>query len=457
MFCSNEKCSPRSIILFLAISAAVLWLIWFGSASLLGKEDVESGFQKLSAQLTEIGSPYGRDIKVTHGDISFEGWGYHKRAVVSNVAIEVSGTLEPIKYTLATDSIVVSSDPINFHRIIMNLGAPIKLLQNESVVNTVTFSEPLVIAYEEMERDNVKASRSDAVFPKQITISKSQTASDLIQPGIVISFASAPTLQFISAPEHKSSSLTYSLSGLSVLDNGQNVVNIGSVTSDISKTSGDAEGRISGKNIFKASDIVAYINQIATKPYAVNLDADVMLDENPQASDKDESNNSENAYNSGVPDRNRDVVINDYTMSNPDFKLRMIGKFSNVKGDPLPVGQLNIDIDNLPKFLSSELVSNFSVSGLSAALAKITGEPVSGQTQVSIPIKREKGGTLYIGKTTFEELVASVFSGSIMPAIPYGERLPEVGAPPMSQPAPEPDNSTGEEGGDVELPSTKPE
>ena len=476
--CSGKKCSSISIFFFIA-SVVALLLVWSGAGSLLGKGEVEKGLQRVSEQLSNIGNKYGKNVSFSHGEVSVDGWGQSKRAVVHNVVIDVTGkaAVDLFKSTISLGDVVASSDPIDSRKLRMEISKKIDISQNGKVINSLVFEEPLVYSYLQTQVDGIDSFQHNVVLPKQISLQSG--SSESVAEGdknsderpseekYAISFNENPSIVFISSSGH-GLEFSYDLSGLTLLNNGKNTVTIGTWKSQLNEDDGAAEGRIAGKHTITADDIVLYMEQDSTKPYALNINTDFVVDANKVNVNKQETSNPNQSSGEALkgmvsmPEgldsvENREVVLNNFSLSNPDFKLHATGKFANTKGDPLPSGEINVDIDNLPKFLDSELVAMQNRGLIEGALTKIIGQPLAGQEQASILIKREKNGVFYIGNTNFEELVASVLSGSLMSSHPIsGGRLPDVD-PSTGMPSVEKGISLPNKSEDaVEIPITAP-
>jgi len=453
IMCSGKKCSVSITVFFFIILVAALWLVWFGAGSLLGKPEVENFLQRLSAQLADTGNKYGKDIKLTHGDIDIEGWGHDKKAVIHNIAIEVSpkNSPVPVKFALAVDDATVTTDPYDFQKLLIKISKPLNVLQNGTVINTVVLSEPILYRYMLAQASGIEAYHHDFVLPKHISFMAKNPAiesSDNNQIGqeqLALDFVNNPAINFMTIPDRTTDSLSYNLSGISITISGQKKVSIGALKSQNNEEPGDEEGRIAGKYNMEADNIVLYQDQASTRPYALSIDSNTTADA-IEAKDVDEPKTSgdspqdatampgyENVHKGAL--RNREVVLNNFSISSSDFIVHAKGNFANIKGDPLPSGEINVEIENLPKFLESELVAIQGRSAIESSLEKITGQPVAGQEKASFAVKREKSGVLYVGNTSFEELVASMLSGMLLGNPSGGGRLPDITPQPEKLPA----------------------
>ncbi len=457
IMCSGKRCSVSVTVFFFIILVAALWLVWFGAGSLLGKPEVENFLQHLSSQLTDSGSKYGRKIKLTHGDIDIEGWGHDKKAIVHNLAIEVSPKDSPVPmvFSLATDEVTISTDPYDFQKLLMKISKPINVLQNGNLIYSIDTSEPLLYRYMQAQSAGIEAFHHDFVLPKHISVIarnasgvNNDQSSKAAKEEFSLDFANNPIINFMIVPDRNTDSLTYDLSGLTLAMSGEKKLSIGTLKSENNEEPGDEEGRIAGKYNLESENMVLYKGQDSTRPYTLSIDTNTMadaleskdLDEPKKPSDAPQDATAMPGYENQRKGAliNREVVINKFELSSNDFMIHAKGNFANIKGDPLPSGEVNVEIENLPKFMESELVAIQGKSNVENSLVKITGQPLDGQEKASFAIKREKNGVLYIGNTSFEELMASMLSGMIMGNPSGSGRLPDIAPQPGNSPATEP-------------------
>lgn len=467
--CSGKKCSFVYSLFVLTSMVAVVWFIWFGSDALQGKSDVENNLNKLSQQLSDIGNEYGKDVKVTHGVIETDSWTTNRHSVVHDVKIEIKGKApqDVLNFTLGLGDVATYADQYNPKKTVIEISNHVNLYQSNILVNSLSFSDPLIYSYTQAQPDNSSSFQHNIILPKKITLfsenaeaphneetDKNSLAEDGKEEKLSASFAVNPTIEFISNGVDDLSSVFYDLSGLTVANAQEKIISFGTLKSQFNEEDGDEEGKKAGKYSFVADDVVLYNGEAATKPYAFNINTNLVFDAVKAAAPAESSADvlKNNFYNDLNPNGNREVTINNVTLSNPDFQMQATGHFANTVGDPLPSGEVKIDIDHLQGFLGSELVAMEGKDMIENALAKILGQPLSGQDQASFALKREKKGTLYVGNTTFEELVASVLSGSVIPS--GGARFPETGTPVTAPSTDNGNESKPEEGtGEIKAPA----
>ncbi len=463
--CAKKKCSVISVFAVLAAVAA-LWFVWFGTASLISKELVEARLQQLSTQLAEAGNAHGKDAKLNYGEVEILGWGYNKRAVIHSVSVDIAGkgAGDANKVSVSAGNLSVEADVLSKQRVVLSAADPINVSDNSVPQMVINHAEPFKYIYSESSNNGKKSFQSDIIFPKELTIEeaadavKTDSPSDESQANaanaktdtISVSFAEAPSVQFLSTPDDNARSISYNFSGVAV--SGENYkTSIASLIGGFSSEKALPEGSFSGKYTLSAADIVLSQDSKDSKPYSVNVDiaftaseaaatpvADVAPEgAAPQTETPVVKNNATVAKT--------DVIVNTVTFSAPDFKLSASGNVSAGSDDPLPSGEVNLNIENLQQLLSSEIVPAVARPSLESALEKIAGQPIAGQTALAIPLKREKNGVFFVGKTTFEELTAAILGGVMMgggqtgtasttPAVP--DTMPPVGTEtPPAQPA----------------------
>ena len=435
---SMKKCLNKkfSVIALLAVVAggAALWFVRFGASSLISKEIVENELQNLSAQISEEAEEQGKTAKFTYGEVEITGWGYNKKAVVHNPAIEVAvkGAPEGKNWLVSTDSVVAEADPTNAQRAILSASAPFNISEDGKQKSVVSFAEPLKYAYTQLNVDGFKSAVQDIFVPTQITISQviapveGGSAPVAVAPKnqTIISFATAPTLQILSSAEKNKRIVSYDFSGLSVINDDGNKVTIGSII-----------GKFNKENSLALGDIVLANATHSSQPYAFNLDTAIAgTITTPKAGESPVTTVADTptpvAPTSVV---SKKITLNEISLAGADFKIHAAGDISVESSDPLPSGLLNFQIDNLQKFLGSEIVPAEMRGVVEAVLEKMTGQPASKQENIAVPFKREKNGVLYLGNSTFEALTASVL-GNVLTNRPAGAE-PVAPAPVVNVPS----------------------
>ena len=469
--CSIKKCLNKkfSVIAVLAVAAggAALWFVWFGASSLISKEIVENELQNLSAQISEEALAQGKTAKLTYGEVEITGWGYNKKAVIHNPSVEVAADAPLGKsWVVSTDSVVGEADPTNAQRVILSAAAPFNISEDGKQKSVVSFAEPLKYAYTQLNVDGVKTAEQDIFVPTQISISPVAAPVDGASPqvapvaeapkgGTIISFATAPTLQILSSAEKNKRIVSYNFSGLSVATDDGNKVTVGSIIGKFDKEDGEGTGSFLAKYSLALGDVVLANAANSSKPYEFNLDTAIAgtitapkAVELPVTPVADASALSQSLTSQApvapapiapTPVVSKKITVNEISLASADFKIHAAGDISVESDDPLPSGLVNFQIDNLQKFLGSEIVPAEMRGVVEGVLEKMTGQPVSKQENAAIPFKRDKNGVLYLGNSTFEALTANVL-GSVLtnrpasaPATPVAP-APVVNVPSIDMP-----------------------
>jgi|GEM_PF-3013815 len=463
--CFSKKCSAIAV-LAVGAGAAALWFVWFGPSSLINKELVESNLQRLSSQLGAFASEHGKEAKISYGEIEIAGWGYGKKAIVHNPVVEVSVKGEGVSkaWAASTNSVLVESDSVNSGRVILLIADAINISEDGKARETVTFSEPLKYGYLATQIGAEQSAQQDVYIPKKITISQldasgvaaggdcaNSDAGCASQEGAsakaqtTISFINAPTLQIISSQQSEKSSISYDFSGMEITSNDGNKLIVGTAAGKFNKEN-EAEGKPSIKYNFTLGDVVVSDATHTSKPYAFNFDVAVSGDSSaapavaPAPVTVDGGTAQEPAKTpevaaASVASSGQKIALNNLSVSGQDFKVHASGNILVEAGDIMPSGLVELKIDNVPQFLSSELVPADSRGLVEGLLEKMAGKPVAKEESISIPLKREKNGTFYLGQANFEALAASALSDTLMgrPASDY--HAPDKAAAPVVAPS----------------------
>ena len=124
------------------------------------------------------------------------------------------------------------------------------------------------------------------------------------------------------------------------------------------------------------------------------------------------------------------IDVSAFSVEAKDAALNAKLNFQTGRGELLPIGEGQLDIRNFAyvvKELRDRDVLGEAEDKLLGVLAKqITGAELDAITDLTIPLKRVDGGSLQVGKSSFEELFAIVLTGGqIMPqAAPAAPETP---------------------------------
>jgi hypothetical protein len=452
-FCSNKKCSKKkTITAVLAIVAGIvaLWLVWFGTGNLISKELVESNLKDFSDELSEVADAHGKTAKLSYGEIEITGFGYAKKAIIHNPSVDVAikGVESGRAWSLSTDSLSVDADPMNSSHIMVTAANPILISEDGKPSQTISFSEPFMLGYGKLEDSSgANILQHDVFLPKQITISHENATAEQAKGQTLITFSSVPSFKIISIPEQKKKLVNYDFTGVEVSTDEGSKTAIGHIYGEFNQQYNDGD-KFSVTYNLALSDVVASDSAHSSKPYSFNLDVavdgepalpkPVVAAESPaDASAQAVAPVAPTSAVPVVPYVNKKVSIKQFAFSGADFKVGASGDIAVDSEDPLPTGLVTLQIDNLQNFLSSEVVPSGSRGVLEAVLERMIGQPVAKQENVSIPLKREKNGSFYLGQTTFEA-IASNFLTDILMSHPSSEPAasgePQISAPSIAMP-----------------------
>jgi hypothetical protein len=114
------------------------------------------------------------------------------------------------------------------------------------------------------------------------------------------------------------------------------------------------------------------------------------------------------------------VDISNLSIEAADVALNAKLNFQTGRGELLPIGEGQLDVRNfayvLKELRAREALGDAEAKLLDVLAKQITGTKLDAITDLSIPRKRVDGGSLQVGKSSFEELFAIVLmGGQIMP------------------------------------------
>ncbi len=78
----------KSIIGMSVLALAVIFILFSGSSE-LKEEQVTALLVRFDRYITEQAKQQDREAYFRHGAVQMEGWGYDKKAIVSNVSLEI--------------------------------------------------------------------------------------------------------------------------------------------------------------------------------------------------------------------------------------------------------------------------------------------------------------------------------------------------------------------------------
>lgn len=389
------------------------------------KENVEKHLQLFNTYVSKQSTDNNKEGSFTWGDISLEGWGFEKQALIANPSINLTDKIDGSKWTIATPSAVATPDrsPDILH---FAVPGAITLSLNGDLKQTMTFSAPPKYSYFDGNREGMHTLEHDFKLPSQITLTPAKTTDDRGDKisTVVISYDGMPVLRSTVKPEAGERTILAEFSNLRIsTDQVEQVV----VTTLMSRYSEKKlpENAVEGSYSLMMTDLLLSQADGVMTPYSFSGDfkfatvppAPLPTDVNPETTTP--------------PKASTEFTISKMQLIASEFEIKLEGKVVASPDDPLLSGDILLEIKNAGNFLASKLVPSEVKPIVESALLKISGQAIDATTTVSLPIKREKNGTLYIGSLTFEELTAAIFA-DIMANQPTVTHLPEN--PPANAP-----------------------
>ena len=139
-----------------------------------------------------------------------------------------------------------------------------------------------------------------------------------------------------------------------------------------------------------------------------------------------------------IREQESSIKLNKFAITAKDASLTATADFVASATDILPVGMATISLTNVP-FILGELhryrVLDKNDAMVGDILALVTGVPASELKDAAIDVSRVRGGSFTIGKTTFEEIFATVLKNSMTRRIETPAPGPTDAAPAEDKPA----------------------
>lgn len=426
----DTRKSPRLLpILGLLILIAAVGIILFTGASGMSRESIEQRLRQFSDQITSEAAKSGREARFAYGNITMEGWGFNKRATVENVSLEVAekSVLDVNRWSLSTAKMLAEPDPVTANNLVFVLPEPINVIENSQIKTVVTFSAPLKFTYFNGMVNKTQRIEQNFHFPDKIFLTSAQTAGEPADKtnDVVISYDENPVFTIKSEPATGARDANYAFRDVKIAMGDGSQATIASLSSILTEKPG-ADKKPVGNYKLMLVDLILRDSERTSHAYTITTNFDYTGDI-PSLSMNKMTLTPENSL----------ITLNQLLIASDSFKIKAEGKLMLASDDPLPSGMINVDIDNVQSLINSELVPEASRPSVMDALQKITGQPVGSLTNVTIPVKREKSGMMYIGNVTFEELVASLLANMIRSAppgapvaVPPAEQKPADAPPP---------------------------
>ncbi|MDE3060523.1 MAG: hypothetical protein KGJ06_05880, partial [Pseudomonadota bacterium] len=287
------------------------------------------------------------------------------------------------------------------------------VMENDQPRAIVSFSAPVKYGYALEHQGNNHYVLQSLHLPNRITLTGTPSAGE---PPMrtVITYDANPVLRVKIQQEQGLRDTLYEFHHVTVAMNDAVEATIASILGHFDGKTGP-NGKPEGKYTLAVAGLVPHGGNAP----AYNLSADIDYSAEPPAGPQ------------GTVAAGEQMQINRFELKSDLFSIHAAGTVVTAGDDPLPYGNVTLNIDNVPQFLASSLVPADMRPSVSDALQKITGAPAAAQAGAQIPMKRDKNGTFYIGNSTFEALAASALANMLQPAtsLPPPEALKPTPVP----------------------------
>ncbi|MFO0389024.1 MAG: hypothetical protein ACK502_04800 [Alphaproteobacteria bacterium] len=413
---SNSLSHRQKSAFGLIVLALILVSILAGSGDVLNKERVEILLQRFGNYVQQEAVLQDKEAKFTYGSVVMEGWGFDTRAIISDISLEMSQKrlLDTSRLSLSTQSAVARKGSSGFNRIEFEFKEPINIIENSQLSKTITPSAAITYAFAEQ-----KGAISSHVirFPEQLIIAPVPAAGDeeIVRERMIVSFGKDNYLKAEATEAGVTNKIHYYLPDVKIVSDNNSSVSIAEFTVN-SNVEQLEENKFAGRFEWRATDLVIHDGATHSKPYSLIIDSDfsgaqVKLD-----------------YFNVMPGfSDMDFTVHKMALIGENFNVIANGKASLAVDDPLPSGNMDIEIVNADGLIASDLISEPFKNTVRSALKRMSGvkDKDNFAERTSVAIKREKNGVLYIGGITFEELTASLL-GEFFKLTPPSEPAADV-------------------------------
>ncbi|MBY0407666.1 MAG: hypothetical protein K2Q01_08230 [Rickettsiales bacterium] len=413
----KKPASPRMRIIGVATIAASIAVILTVGREPVTPEYVEESLKRFSDYVATDAAASGKQGSFTHGPVEMQGWAYGRHARVPDVTLEIKKQtlLDVVSWSLSTPEMTVEPDQVMAHRLYYVFEQPISINKNGSTVATISFPEPLKYGQLEMPRGDSRVLVQNFKLPSRISILPSATPNEQV----VLAYAKNPVVEITSGLDKPSRHAEYQFKDITVTSGEEKPLAMTALNSELTEKPDD-KGEITGHYLLAIDDM-----QTAATAKPCDINADITY-EGAQPIMKLAGLVASTGKNA--------VNLQALSLDCADYKMALTGTLARIGEDPLPSGNVTLRLEQVANLLKSDLLAAQTKELLAQALVKITGQPVDALTNVDIPMKREQGGTFYIGDVTFEELAASLFANmfeykgaaSMPQAAPSSETPPET-------------------------------
>lgn len=374
----------------------VVAIVAFGTKPPVTKGTIVAALDSYGEKLSENLRSSGAEGSFTFRDVSINGSGASAKVVIHNPVIEYShlpGAGEDV-VTLSTEyaimpigGFVASAKNIVFPK-------PFTLESGNKPPLLVTFTGETPPSYNIAQSEEKELHSLN--IPNTITISPKGLDTAETNP-VTITYAKEPIIHY--AEEHttkayvtsiKFSDIDISHSGTVALFNAQNLAlnSTGTPSSDgINFKTNVAVSGLEAVNSYKLSDVLDITLALTGKKREVTQPP------------------IEKTFNEEIYD-----TVNLKIESKQVPLAEVNGNMHFINTDQLPSGNLNLTLHSMEWVRSQLTYVAIDKNILEQAFTKITDTSLYSNDVVNFSVRREKGGTLYLGNTAFETFITLILS-----------------------------------------------
>lgn len=455
---ASDKRSHTRKIIFATIGALLIIIVAAVIASKAGldKALVRQQLDAIALQLKERGAAQGRDVTFTYGDIAIKGGFTNKHAVISAPQLDIRPMEgegfeqhdvkegKPNTLRITSPVLEVFPESANLSELKFALPQPVdfaSIEEPEKSLLKVRAATPLELHYATLKQKGAPYTRWQFTAPASLDL-------DYLREQVVEGEEDAtPVLKPVYdtlnvAMEKGTAELTLAQGGSGL---GQGTLEFKSIAMapasqpeagkvTIAQILGQWSNQRNEKNLnvvnstFSIDRVEAAEELIPYAPISLALD---FTYEGAMPSTPEEV--------AAISSQESSLKLKTLSLSTKDASFDATADFVATPEDRLPVGMATVNLTNLP-FVIAELKENGLIAAedeglLVTILEQVTGVAYDELKDVTLDVQRTRGGSFQIGKTTFEELFATILQAALSNKAP-APKLPEKQTPVEPEEAP---------------------
>jgi hypothetical protein len=455
------KKKRKLLIPALAVVGGVLVVGFVVSQAGLDKALVKQKLDESILAIKEKGRAQGRDIDITYGDLEVAGTFLDKRVIVHQPVLTVKplnraplapgAVAKPDSLVITTDEMAIYPRAVDLSSATFSLAKPVNFAAEndpEKSLLKVEASSPLAVTVSQKTVDGVAHTVTQHTAPATLTLTylREETATGTedatpqvnpVYSTLLVNIAQGSTIESDSATDGSGlghAAIDFGKISLVPQTAPETAIEIAGVHSAWSNVLNEKKLNV----VSAKSDIgptTANADVLPYAPIAFGMDF-VFEGAAPKTAPALAA-----AAGEPTPPQESTITLNKLSFTTKDSSLSAHANFVASPTDILPVGTAELKLTNVP-FVLTELRKIGLLNAQTEAryiplLEQIAGAPIASLTDLEVPIKRERGGSFNIGKTTFEELFALLLKQAIQPkgagAAPVSEAAPNTVPAPQSR------------------------